>query len=56
VEEACLSDKEEGSRKGEVSRYNLVDHLVSEIGLLFCDCGTSNKAKVWFIVTSNYQT
>ncbi|BAT76783.1 hypothetical protein LR48_Vigan728s000200 [Vigna angularis] len=56
VEEASLSDKEEGSPEGEVSGYNPVDHLVSEIGKLFCDCGTSNNAKVWLMATSSYQT
>ncbi|KAK7329733.1 hypothetical protein VNO77_23909 [Canavalia gladiata] len=52
VEEATISEKEED---GEVSGYNPVDHLVSEIGKLFCDCGTSN-AKVWLMATASYQT
>ncbi|KHN17637.1 Chaperone protein ClpB1 [Glycine soja] len=56
VEEASLSGKEEGSPNGEVSGYNPVDHLVSEIGKLFCDCGTSNNAKVWLMATASYQT
>ncbi|TKY54518.1 Chaperone protein ClpB1 [Spatholobus suberectus] len=56
VEEATFSEKEEGSPDEEVSGYNPVDHLVSEIGKLFCDCGTSNNAKVWLMATASYQT
>ncbi|KAJ1400639.1 Clp, N-terminal domain superfamily [Sesbania bispinosa] len=53
--EASFSEKEERSQDGDVSGYNPVDHLVSEIGKLFCDCGTSN-AKVWLMATASYQT
>ncbi|KAJ1433436.1 Clp, N-terminal domain superfamily [Sesbania bispinosa] len=53
--EPSFSEKEERSQDGEVSGYNPVDHLVSEIGKLFCDCGTSN-AKVWLMATASYQT
>ncbi|KAK8471098.1 hypothetical protein PHAVU_003G140726 [Phaseolus vulgaris] len=56
VEETGFSDKEEGSPEGEISGYNPVDHLVSEVGRLFCDCGTSNNAKVWLMATASYQT
>ncbi|KAG4959140.1 hypothetical protein JHK82_035849 [Glycine max] len=56
VKEASFSEKEEGSPNGEVSGYNPVDHLVSEIGKLFSDCGTSNNAKVWLMATASYQT
>lgn len=57
VEEAIsFNEKERGSSDGEVSCYNPADHLVSEIGKLFCDCGTSNNAKVWLMATASYQT
>ncbi|CAJ1941750.1 unnamed protein product [Sphenostylis stenocarpa] len=56
VEEASFSDKQEGSPEGEVSGYNPVDHLISEIRKLFCDCGTSNNAKMWLMATASYQT
>ncbi|KAK7265208.1 hypothetical protein RJT34_32824 [Clitoria ternatea] len=57
VEEATtLGEKlEEGSSDGEVCGYNPVDHLVSEIGKLFCDSVTSN-AKVWLMATASFQT
>ncbi|RDX65828.1 Protein SMAX1-LIKE 4, partial [Mucuna pruriens] len=51
-----VEEAEEGSPDGEVSGYNSVDHLISEIGNLFCDCGTSNNAKVWLMATASYQT
>nr|KYP34738.1 hypothetical protein KK1_044262 [Cajanus cajan] len=56
VEDGSCSEKEEGSPDGEISGYNPVDHLISEIGKLFCDCGTSNNAKVWLMATASYQT
>ncbi|KAL2338690.1 hypothetical protein Fmac_013136 [Flemingia macrophylla] len=56
VEEASFSEKEEGSSNGEASAYNPVDHLVSEIGNLFCDYGSSNNAKVRLMATASYQT
>ncbi|CAL0330323.1 unnamed protein product [Lupinus luteus] len=43
----------EGSMDGKVCGYNPVDHLVSEIGNLFC--GTSNT-NVWLMATASYQT
>ncbi|KAL2340520.1 hypothetical protein Fmac_008460 [Flemingia macrophylla] len=42
------SEKEDG----DVCGYNLVDHLVAEIGKLFCDTNT----KVWLVATASYQT
>ncbi|OIV99771.1 hypothetical protein TanjilG_26109 [Lupinus angustifolius] len=56
IMEGSFSKKhQEGSLDGEVSGYNPVDHLVSEIGKLFCDFGTSNT-KVWLMATASYQT
>ncbi|KAE9609877.1 hypothetical protein Lal_00006815 [Lupinus albus] len=56
IMEGHFSKKDqEGSLDGEVSGYNPVDHLVSEIGKLFCDFGTSNT-KVWLMATASYQT
>ncbi|CAL0325549.1 unnamed protein product [Lupinus luteus] len=56
IMEGSFSKKdEEGSLDGEVYGYNPVDHLVSEIGKLFCDFGTSNT-KVWLMATASYQT
>nr|KYP46736.1 Chaperone protein clpB [Cajanus cajan] len=42
------SEKEDG----DVCGYNPVDHLVAEIGKLFCDSNT----KVWLLATASYQT
>ncbi|PSR85212.1 Protein SMAX1-LIKE like [Actinidia chinensis var. chinensis] len=41
----------------EISGYNPVDHLVSDIGRLICEWGnSSNTKKVWLMGTANYQT
>ncbi|KAK7411972.1 hypothetical protein VNO78_03417 [Psophocarpus tetragonolobus] len=48
VETTTSSEKEEG----DVCGYNPVEHLVSEIGKLFCDSNT----KVWLVATASYQT
>ncbi|KAK7291855.1 hypothetical protein RIF29_07341 [Crotalaria pallida] len=55
IMEGSFSKEKEGSLDGEVSGYNPVDHLVSEIGKLFCECGTSNT-KLWLMATASYQT
>ncbi|KAE9602445.1 hypothetical protein Lalb_Chr12g0199651 [Lupinus albus] len=55
IMEGSFSKKKEGSLDVEFSGYNPVEHLVSEIGKLFCDCGTSNT-KVWLMATASYQT
>ncbi|XP_061352693.1 protein SMAX1-LIKE 4-like [Gastrolobium bilobum] len=55
IMEASLSEKEGGFHDGEVSGYNPVDHLVTEIGKLFSDQGNSNT-KVWLMATASYQT
>ena len=58
VEAATLSERDGGGgfhHDGEVSGYNPADHLVSEIGKLFCDQGNSNT-KVWLMGTASYQT
>ncbi|OIW18703.1 hypothetical protein TanjilG_13455 [Lupinus angustifolius] len=55
IMEGSFSKEKEGSLDVEFSGYNPVDHLVSEIGKLFCDCGTSNT-KVWLMATASYQT
>ncbi|KAH1041707.1 hypothetical protein AAZX31_09G058400 [Glycine max] len=53
--ELGTSEKEEG---GDVCGYNYyynpVDHLVAEIGKLFCD--SNNTTKVWLLATASYQT
>ncbi|KAK7388148.1 hypothetical protein VNO78_22955 [Psophocarpus tetragonolobus] len=56
VEDTSFSEKKEGSPDAEVSYYNPVDHLVSEIGKLFSHSGTSNNTKVWLMATASYQT
>ncbi|TKY72774.1 Chaperone protein ClpB1 [Spatholobus suberectus] len=48
VEATTSSEKEER----EVCGYNPVDHVVAEIGKLFCD----SKTKVWLVATASYQT
>ncbi|QCE13487.1 ATP-dependent Clp protease ATP-binding subunit ClpB [Vigna unguiculata] len=48
VEAATSGEKDEG----EVCGYNPVDHLLAEIGKLFCDSST----KVWLVATASYQT
>ncbi|KHN15344.1 Chaperone protein ClpB [Glycine soja] len=46
------SETEEGG--GVCGYYNpVVDHLVAEVGKLFCD---SNTTKVWLLATASYQT
>ncbi|GFZ09157.1 double Clp-N motif-containing P-loop nucleoside triphosphate hydrolases superfamily protein [Actinidia rufa] len=41
----------------EISGYNPVDHLVSDIGRLVCEwANSSNTKKVWLMGTANYQT
>ncbi|KAK7329131.1 hypothetical protein VNO77_23277 [Canavalia gladiata] len=50
VELATCSEKEEGEVCGY--NYNPVDHIVAEIGKLFCDSNT----KVWLVATASYQT
>ncbi|WVZ21520.1 hypothetical protein V8G54_008842 [Vigna mungo] len=47
VEAATSSEKDE-----EVFGYNPVNHLLAEIGKLFCDSNT----KVWLVATASYQT
>ncbi|XP_014501703.1 protein SMAX1-LIKE 4 isoform X1 [Vigna radiata var. radiata] len=48
VEAPTSSEKDEG----EVFGYNPVNHLLAEIGKLFCDSNT----KVWLVATASYQT
>ncbi|OIW19395.1 hypothetical protein TanjilG_09415 [Lupinus angustifolius] len=53
VEGSFSKKDQEGSLDGEVSGYNPIDHLVSEIGKLFS--GTSNT-NMWLMATASYQT
>ncbi|KAI9122814.1 hypothetical protein K1719_005703 [Acacia pycnantha] len=48
VGDSNLSEKENG--------FSPVEHLVAEIGKLFCEYGNSSKAKVWLMGTASYQT
>ncbi|KAK4265572.1 hypothetical protein QN277_026604 [Acacia crassicarpa] len=48
VGDSNLSEKEKG--------FSPVEHLVAEIGKLFCDYGNSSKAKLWLMGTASYQT
>lgn len=36
--------------------YNHVDHIVEEIGKLFCEKENVNNSKLWLVATSSYQT
>ncbi|KAK7303942.1 hypothetical protein RJT34_14869 [Clitoria ternatea] len=47
--EGTSGEKEEG----EACDYNPVDHLVAEIGKLFCEL---SNTKVWLLATASYQT
>jgi hypothetical protein len=42
LEHESWNEKEESQVDGEVSVHNQVDHLVSEIGNLFCNCPQVN--------------
>ncbi|RDX92604.1 Protein SMAX1-LIKE 5, partial [Mucuna pruriens] len=50
AEATTSSEKEDGDACAH--NYNPVDHLVAEIGKIFCDSNT----KVWLVATASYQT